>query len=167
MDIIDLGPAAQRLAGLITGARDGDLGRPTPCPAYTLGDLIDHVGLLALAFTAAARKERSPYVEQPRPGDASMLPADWRTRIPREAATLAGRLPDPRSAGRHGKQASELAGGRGRAGAGLVQHGEHDVVCPRLQVLAGPRHDRPGVAPGHQLVNEPVAQAADVGAGEA
>ena len=30
---------------------------PTPCPAYTLGDLIEHVGGLALAFSAAADKD--------------------------------------------------------------------------------------------------------------
>ena len=55
MSIVDLGPAAQRLADLVTRVGDDELGLPTPCPAYTLGDLIDHVGGLALAFTASAR----------------------------------------------------------------------------------------------------------------
>ena len=89
MDIVDLGPAAQRLADLVTRVGDDELGKPTPCPAYTVGDLIDHVGGLALAFTAAANKERSRYVEQASPGDAARLGEDWRERIPRDLGALA------------------------------------------------------------------------------
>src|SRR2546423_11487413 len=97
MNIVDLGPAAQRLADLVARVGDDELGKPTPCPAYTLGDLIEHVGGLALAFTAAANKERSQYVEQNRPGDAARLGGDWRGRRPRAAAARwAGR----RGAGR-------------------------------------------------------------------
>ena len=88
MNIVDLGPAAQRLADLVTRVGDDELGKPTPCPAYTLGDLIEHVGGLALAFTAAANKERSQYVEQNPPGDAARLGGDWRERIPRDLAAL-------------------------------------------------------------------------------
>ena len=54
MEMVDLGPAAMQLAGLVTRVPDAELGNPTPCPAYTLGDLIDHVGGLALAL--AGRK---------------------------------------------------------------------------------------------------------------
>ena len=88
MNIVDLGPAAQRLADLVARVGDDELGKPTPCPAYTLGDLIEHVGGLALAFTAAANKERSQYVEQNPPGDAARLGGDWRERIPRDLAAL-------------------------------------------------------------------------------
>jgi uncharacterized protein (TIGR03086 family) len=91
----DLGPAARRLADLVTQVKDDDLGRPTPCPAYSLGDLIDHVGGVALAFTAAARKERSAYTDPPAPGDASRLGGDWRERIPRDLTALAGAWADP------------------------------------------------------------------------
>ena len=90
MDTVDLGPAAQRLADLVARVTDDELGRPTPCPVYTLGDLIDHVGGLALAFTAAANKDiGSTYVNEARPGDASRLGQDWRARIPRDLGTLA------------------------------------------------------------------------------
>ena len=65
------------------------LARPTPCPAYALGDLIDHIGGLAIAFAAAASKERSERTEQPRPGDAARLSPDWRERIPRDLDALA------------------------------------------------------------------------------
>jgi uncharacterized protein (TIGR03083 family) len=59
---VDLTPATQRLADLVARVRDDELNGPTPCPAYTLGDLIEHVGGLALAFRAAAEKDTaSPY----------------------------------------------------------------------------------------------------------
>jgi uncharacterized protein (TIGR03086 family) len=95
MDIVNLGPAAQRLTGLVARVSDDELGQPTPCPAYTLGDLIDHVGGLALAFTAAARKESSALTEQTPSGDASRLGDDWRTRIPRDLAALAQAWREP------------------------------------------------------------------------
>src|ERR1700750_3234443 len=95
MDIVDLRPAAQQLAGLVARVPDAELGHPTPCPAYTLGDLIDHAGGLALAFTAAARKERGRYTEPAPPGDAPGLGDDWRVRIPRDLAALAEAWRDP------------------------------------------------------------------------
>lgn len=95
MDIVDLGPAAQRLAGLVAGVDDGELGRPTPCPAYTLGDLIDHVGGFALAFTAAAEKDTGRYGDAGPSGDASRLTGDWRTRIARDLTALAAAWRDP------------------------------------------------------------------------
>lgn len=58
--MIDLGPAAQRMADLLAGVKDDQLGLPAPCPDYTLGDLIDHIDGLTLAFTFAATKEKLP-----------------------------------------------------------------------------------------------------------
>jgi uncharacterized protein (TIGR03086 family) len=95
MNIVDLRPAAQRLADLVARVTDGELGQPTPCPAYALGDLIDHVGGLALAFTAAANKDRSAFVEQGPSGEASRLGEDWRERIPRRLSALAQAWRDP------------------------------------------------------------------------
>jgi uncharacterized protein (TIGR03086 family) len=126
MDIVDLGPAAQQLASLVARVPDADLGHPTPCPAYTLGDLIDHIGGLALAFTAAARKDTGRYAGMAPSGDASRLPDDWRVRIPRDLAALAQAWRDPaawtgttRIAGQDGP-----AAGAGLAAADeLVVHG--------------------------------------------
>jgi uncharacterized protein (TIGR03086 family) len=90
MNIVDLGPAAQRLADLVARVGDDELGKPTPCPAYTLGDLIEHVGGLALAFRAAAEKDiASPYVNGTPSGDAARLQGDWRERISADLAALA------------------------------------------------------------------------------
>jgi uncharacterized protein (TIGR03086 family) len=87
---VDLGPGVQRLADLVARVSDDDLGKPTPCPAYTLGDLIVHVGDLALAFTAAGQKAGGPLVEQARPGDAARLTPGWRERIPGDLQALGG-----------------------------------------------------------------------------
>jgi uncharacterized protein (TIGR03086 family) len=75
----DLGPAAHEMARLVDGVRDDQLGDPTPCPGYALGDLLQHVRGLAEAFTLAARKEQPAGGSKPPPqGDASLLPDDWR-----------------------------------------------------------------------------------------
>src|ERR1051326_4545652 len=95
MTSVDLGPAARRLGELVARVDDGELGDPTPCPAYSLGDLIDHVGGLALAFTAAAKKERGGAAEMQPSGDRSRLGEDWRERIPRDLAALARAWQEP------------------------------------------------------------------------
>jgi uncharacterized protein (TIGR03086 family) len=92
---LDFGPGARRLAELVGRVTDDEMAKPTPCPAYTLGDLIDHVGGLALAFTAAARKESGPYVEQAPSGQASRLEPGWRARISADLQALASAWSDP------------------------------------------------------------------------
>ena len=46
--MIDLGPAAGRVVDLLAGIDDSQLGKPTPCPDTTVGDLIDHIDTLAV-----------------------------------------------------------------------------------------------------------------------
>src|SRR5687768_11678075 len=89
--MIDLRPAARQLADLVAAVRDDQLDAPTPCPAYTLGDLVEHVGGLALAFTSAARKSWPGEADAggaPPAGDASRLADDWRTSIPRDVVAM-------------------------------------------------------------------------------
>jgi uncharacterized protein (TIGR03086 family) len=75
----DLGPAARELSRLVTGVRDDQLGESTPCTDYTLGDLLQHVRVLAEAFTVSGRKEQPAGGSQPPlPGDAALLTQDWR-----------------------------------------------------------------------------------------
>ncbi len=52
----NLGPAALRMGDLIRALADELLGQPTPCERYSVGDLLDHIGGAALAFTGAATK---------------------------------------------------------------------------------------------------------------
>src|SRR3954452_11500351 len=95
-DIVDLGPATSQVGALVARVDDAQLGAPTPSSAYTLGDLIDHIGGLALAFTEAATKTFTVETAgPPPPGDASNLTDDWRTRIPRDLDALAAAWRDP------------------------------------------------------------------------
>jgi uncharacterized protein (TIGR03086 family) len=93
----DLAPAARRMADLVLAVPDSLLSEPTPCPEYTLGDLLDHVGGFARAFTAAATKAPEAEVEAPRPGDASQLEDGWRTRIARDLRGMADAWRDPQA----------------------------------------------------------------------
>ena len=94
--MVDLTPATQRLADLVSRVSDDELGGPTPCPAYTVGDLIEHVGGLARAFRAAAGKDTaSPYVNRTPSGDAARLEEGWRERISADLAALARAWAEP------------------------------------------------------------------------
>src|SRR5690242_8567298 len=89
MSQLDLMPAATTLGLLVERIPDDRLGDPTPCPDYTVGDLVEHVGGLALAFTAAANKDLGAYTNSPPQPDAAGLTADWRARIPADLVALA------------------------------------------------------------------------------
>ena len=54
-----------------------------------MGDLIEHVSGMALAFTGAANKAGGPGAEMQASGDATRLGEDWRARIPRDLSALA------------------------------------------------------------------------------
>lgn len=95
MTVFDLGPATGTLADLVAGVPDDKLDGPTPCPDYTVGDLLEHIGGLAQAFAAGARKEGGALTSQAPAGDAARLPEDWRTRIPGDLNTLASAWQDP------------------------------------------------------------------------
>jgi uncharacterized protein (TIGR03086 family) len=89
MTFVDLQPAAMRMADLITEIPDGLLSTATPCPNYSLGDLLDHIDSLALAFTAAAAKTALDAASESPSGDVTRLGNDWRTRLPRNLTALA------------------------------------------------------------------------------
>jgi uncharacterized protein (TIGR03086 family) len=95
MTTLDLGPAAARMADLVRNVTDDQLQGPTPCPDYSLGDLLDHVGGLALAFTGAAAKDVGGAGAQGPSADASRLGDDWRIRISEDLAGLAEAWRDP------------------------------------------------------------------------
>jgi uncharacterized protein (TIGR03086 family) len=95
MTAVELEPATGQMADLVRGVPDALLDAPTPCPGYTLGDLLDHVGGLTLAFAAAARKTFGDETSQGPSGAASRLGDDWRTRIPRDLVALAEAWRDP------------------------------------------------------------------------
>jgi uncharacterized protein (TIGR03086 family) len=88
-------PAVRQMMAVVAGVNDEQLTAPTPCPDYTVGDLLDHIGGLALAFAAAAAKEQGVNTSPPPPGDASRLGADWPTRITADLSALTTAWDDP------------------------------------------------------------------------
>ena len=95
MTMMDLGPAADFLCGFIEAVPDGDLGRPTPCTEYTVGDLLHHIAGVTVAFGGAAVKTRGEASTMGPWGDASKLDADWRTSLPRRVRALAEAWHEP------------------------------------------------------------------------
>jgi uncharacterized protein (TIGR03086 family) len=93
MDPLDFGPATTTMARLVTGVTDDQLTARTPCPDYTVADLVDHIGGLTFAFTASARKGDVP--GEGGSGDGSRLEDGWRERITDQLAELAEAWRDP------------------------------------------------------------------------
>ncbi|MFB7916452.1 TIGR03086 family metal-binding protein [Streptomyces sp. NPDC056061] len=78
----ELESAARRIVGLLDGVDEQELGSPTPCPDFTVRDLLAHVTVLSRGFRDAARKDSGPTTGVA-PGDAlPVLDDDWRTLLP-------------------------------------------------------------------------------------
>ena len=92
---IDHAPATAQLTELVRGVSDDQLDDPTPCTRYSVGDLLDHIGGLALAFTEAAEKSGDPEAGPPAEGDRANLAPNWRTGIPDQLGTLAEAWQEP------------------------------------------------------------------------
>lgn len=94
--MIDLQPATDRMAQLVTAIPDDALGGLTPCTESTVGDLVDHVvGLTAAFTTAAAKSFGGDDGSQAPSANAANLSPSWRTEIPVALAALADAWRDP------------------------------------------------------------------------
>ncbi|MFZ3598011.1 TIGR03086 family metal-binding protein [Streptomyces sp. BH104] len=62
--MIDLKPACGRMTEVLSAVTDEQLSGPTPCPDYSVRELIAHVDDAARAFTGFARKE-APLLAEP------------------------------------------------------------------------------------------------------
>jgi len=93
MGHVDLRPTTTALAALVRGVRDDQLTSKTPCPDYSVADLLDHIGGLAVAFTHAARKDDlTPHAPSV---DGSRLENGFRDRIPTALGDLGQAWQDP------------------------------------------------------------------------
>jgi uncharacterized protein (TIGR03086 family) len=78
MPEIDLHPATRQMAQLLAGVPDDALTRPTPCPEFDVGDLVDHVDGFARVFAASARKELGALTATPPAPAHTNLAPTWR-----------------------------------------------------------------------------------------
>jgi uncharacterized protein (TIGR03086 family) len=97
MGHVDLRPTTTALAALVRGVRDDQLTGPTPCPDYSVADLLDHIGGLALAFRYAATKDERG--GQAADVDGSRLEEGWRDRIAGALGDLGDAWQDPAAHG--------------------------------------------------------------------
>ncbi|MFE5592067.1 TIGR03086 family metal-binding protein [Streptomyces sp. NPDC056549] len=95
MTDLDLGPQALIVARLAAGVPEARLAGRTPCPEYAVTDLLGHLAGLSLAFRDAARKDLGPSTAVPPGSTRPVLPAGWRTELPRLLAELAEAWRDP------------------------------------------------------------------------
>jgi uncharacterized protein (TIGR03086 family) len=93
--MIDFTPACQRTAAVLANITEAELTAATPCADYSVGHVLHHVGGLAPAFAAAARKDRGPLTGTPPSVDAAQLDPDWRASYPTRLAELASAWTDP------------------------------------------------------------------------
>ncbi|MDF2829394.1 MAG: hypothetical protein K0R01_2677 [Mycobacterium sp.] len=92
--MIDMTTACRRTAALLGAVRDDQLDAATPCERFPLADVVAHVGLLGVAFAAAARKDLGELTDAP-PEGAFVLDDDWRDRYPANLAELAAAWREP------------------------------------------------------------------------
>jgi uncharacterized protein (TIGR03086 family) len=93
---LDLHPLARQLKSLMYGVADETLAAPTPCAQWTVGDLLDHLMALSVAFTRAARgPDRAADGDPPPEPSAARLHPQWRSRLPGQLNGLADAWADP------------------------------------------------------------------------
>ncbi|MEV4714909.1 TIGR03086 family metal-binding protein [Micromonospora sp. NPDC049374] len=78
----DFEPAARALKALLPGVTDDRLAAPTPCQSWAVGELLDHLMGLTLAFRTAAEKGPDPAPNGPGDPSADRLDPQWRSRLP-------------------------------------------------------------------------------------
>jgi uncharacterized protein (TIGR03086 family) len=101
--MLDLGPAAGRLATTLGRVGDDQLSAPTPCPDYRVADLLDHLMALTVAFRRAATKApgaaADDEVEAPPSArgaaSAGNLHPEWRRLLPARLDRLVAAWRDP------------------------------------------------------------------------
>ncbi|MEU9204697.1 TIGR03086 family metal-binding protein [Streptomyces sp. NPDC048332] len=94
--LLDLGPAARQIAGMLTAIDDARLSGPTPCPDVTVGAMLAHVEGLAVAFRDAARKELGATTDTAPSVESGVLDDGWRATLPAalDEMVAAWRTPD-------------------------------------------------------------------------
>ena len=95
-DLVDLGPAGERLVAVAANVTDDQLDDPTPCEGRTVGQLVQHLVGLTLAFRAAADKDLGPLTDTS--PDAAGWPdvrPGWREALAEQVPALVTAWRDP------------------------------------------------------------------------
>ncbi len=96
-DLVDLGPAGERLVAVLADVRDDQLDAPTPCEGRTVGQLVQHLVGLTIAFRAAADKDFGPLTDTS-PDDGGGWPdvePGWREALAEQVPALVAAWREP------------------------------------------------------------------------
>ncbi|MCZ7440337.1 TIGR03086 family metal-binding protein [Micromonospora sp. WMMC241] len=85
-----LAVAAPGAAAVVRGIADDQFDRPTPCPDYSVRDLLNHLYEVAVNFQAMARREEVDWS-----GGVDHLTDGWRDRFATETERLVEAWSDP------------------------------------------------------------------------
>ncbi|WP_322919648.1 TIGR03086 family metal-binding protein [Nocardioides renjunii] len=98
VDLVDLGPAGERLLAVAANVTDDQLGAPTPCEGRSVGQLVQHLVGLTGAFRAAADKDFGPWTDTD-PDDADWPDPEpgWRESLGRHVPALVASWRDPQA----------------------------------------------------------------------
>ncbi|NGN69292.1 TIGR03086 family protein [Streptomyces sp. A7024] len=92
---VDLRAQAEVVAKVAAGVADEQLDGPTPCPEYSVRELLAHLVHLSVAFRDAGRKDLGPTTNTDPNAAIPELPADWREALPVRLAELAAAWRQP------------------------------------------------------------------------
>ncbi len=92
---LDLGPQARTVARLAERVSDEQLAAGTPCPRYTVRNLLGHVAGLAVAFRDAARKDLGATTDTSPDSSLPDIEPGWRSTLPKALDELADAWRDP------------------------------------------------------------------------
>jgi uncharacterized protein (TIGR03086 family) len=156
----DLVPATERLCALIANVLEQDLIRPTPCTEYSVGDLLDHLAGITVAFGGAALKRSGGSSTMGPWGDAARLDPEWRTVLPQRLRDQATAWGDSEA-----WTGTARVGGQEQPGevTGIILLGELVVHGWDLSRGAGIpfEADGEGLLPLHDLVSQAFGPGAD------
>ncbi|MDC0771902.1 TIGR03086 family metal-binding protein [Streptomyces sp. HD] len=92
---LDLEPQTRVIARLADAVRDDQLTDGTPCPAYTVRNLLGHLLGLSVAFRDAGRKDLGPTTDTSPEAAVPDIGPGWREELPKVLAELAEAWRDP------------------------------------------------------------------------
>lgn len=95
-DLVDLGPAGERLLAVASNVGDDQLASPTPCEGRSVGQLVGHLVGLTDAFRAAADKDFGPLTDTD-PDDAGWPDVEpgWRESLGERVPAMVAAWRDP------------------------------------------------------------------------
>ncbi len=93
--ILDLGPQTRVIARLAEGVSDDQLEDATPCPEYTVRNMLGHLLHLSAAFRDAARKDLGVTTNTPPTAALPDIGPGWRQELPKVLDELAEAWRDP------------------------------------------------------------------------